>query len=262
MRTAVGEDQAVLAGDSPPTVKLAESPARENDNLFALAESATRWEDDVSAAEVAHAISLYRRFIESARGAVARAHPDEDARTELLRLRYQARRIHAASAHRRQPRAFVRALLTLLGLALLMAGVEHGPIVDKLDLGNVSQGKPWTSSSTYSLDVPTHGVLGDFTRNFFFHTAVERDPWIEIDLGKNTRVRRATIVNRDDCCGLRSLPLIVEASRDHRTWTEAARRDQEFDVWRPTLSVGAVRWVRFRVPRTICFHLKAIVLRS
>jgi hypothetical protein len=56
----------------------------------------------------------------------------------------------------------------------------------------------------------------------------------------------------------RAVPLIVETSVDHNTWTEVARRNDDFDSWKATFPAARVRWVRLRVPRRTYLHLRGV----
>lgn len=94
-----------------------------------------------------------------------------------------------------------------------------------------------------------------------FHTEPEPNPWVELDLGMPKTIHRIEISNREDCCGERAIPLIVEVSTDRAAWTEVGRRDSEFTSWVVTLRPRTVRYVKLRVPRHTTFHLKDVVIR-
>ena len=255
--------------------------------LLSLAEHVVRWEDDVSGAELAMFASLYAQVIEQARRELAdSAHndtstlaeratgtaepPAEDARSALLRLRLEScrwvrelARAQRAARAARKPRHPWRAslgLAVLLALAGLVPGA-HDALVDRFDLGNISQGKRFRASSVYNASVALVGTLGDFAAPFFFHTAQERSPWVEVDLGATVMVGSITLVNRQDCCANRAVPLLVEISGDHQAWRSAATRRRNFSVWRPRLNTQA-RWIRLRVLRESALHLKAVIVRS
>jgi hypothetical protein len=144
-------------------------------------------------------------------------------------------------------------------LALIALGLY---LRDSLNLGNVALGKHWTASSNYANLRPLSGTLPSRSQHFFFHTLGDREGWLEIDLERPTRIASAKIVNRDDCCQTRALPLVIEASVDHAQWRELARTGREFDVWRTSFQPFSARWVRLRVLRPSAFHLKNVILRS
>jgi hypothetical protein len=273
----VGETLGVPPSESPEQAGAAET--------LALAERMVRWEDDVSPAELRIFTELYKNVLRAGAfelAAVAKvSHPvgparqdsqaretsASEARTQLLLLRHEAfavvRRVQVANAATRSLRTkhwrrYLAALLVLVGLSVC---VKLQVLLDALDVGNVSRGKPWVASSTYEKSTPLSGTLGDFTAQFFFHTEYESSPWLEVDLGAPTPVRRVIAVNRKDCCSLRAVPLAIETSLDHQTWKRAALRRSDFSVWRQGIRVGPVRWVRLRVLRESNFHLEALTIR-
>jgi hypothetical protein len=97
--------------------------------------------------------------------------------------------------------------------------------------------------------------------NAFFHTQEEDSPWIEYDLGQPTVLHRIEVANRSDCCGERTLPLIVELSTDQNNWQEVARVTEPFNVWRGSLDQRTARYVRLRVARRSSLHLARVVIR-
>ena len=132
---------------------------------------------------------------------------------------------------------------------------------DASELGNVARGMRWTASSEAE-GMPRSGVLKKSNKHFFFHTTADESPWLEIDLERPTRIASARIVNRDDCCGERAVPLLLEVSADHEQWSEVAKRVEVFEVWRPRFPSVQARWVRLRLQRAAPFHLKKAVIRS
>ncbi len=94
-----------------------------------------------------------------------------------------------------------------------------------------------------------------------FCTDNENNPWAEFDLGSPKRIHRVDVTNRDDCCGDRAVPLIIEASTDHTTWVEVARRNEEFSSFTVKFPPRLARYVRFRVPKQTVFHLKDVAIR-
>jgi hypothetical protein len=261
-----------------PQVSEAESAA----SLLSLAERVVRWEDDISAAEIAAFAQLYLQVLQRARQELALpsahdaplpsvaelARDPAQARSALLSLRLEAHLLvrDANGARGPQPAAASpRAWLRFLLGALVLAGVAlffaRDALVDRLDLGNISRGKPWVASSTHNADTPLSGTLSDFRKPFFFHTAQEASPYIEVDLGAEAHVGSLLVGNRGDCCANRAVPLIVETSRDHTAWHTVATRQRTFSVWRPRVDALA-RWIRLRVLRESFLHLRALVVRS
>ena len=69
---------------------------------------------------------------------------------------------------------------------------------------------------------------------------------------------RVRVLNRDDCCAERAIPLVVEVSLDRHGWHEVARRKDQFEDWTAKFSPVSARYVRLRVPRRSILHLKSV----
>ncbi len=118
---------------------------------------------------------------------------------------------------------------------------------------NIALGKPVRVSS-YKQKPPDGHELVDGRPGFTFavETNVEESPSVVVDLLSEHAIERIVIHNRadgwwDDC-----LPLVVELSRDDRTYTELARRDAYFGFDTPWVVQAAgrmARFVRIRVAR-------------
>jgi hypothetical protein len=124
---------------------------------------------------------------------------------------------------------------------------------------NLAEGKPFRLSSTWS------GWAGCVANNgcngLMLHTETETNPWVEIDLGAPTKVRRIEVINRGDCCADRATPLVVEVSTDHAAWTQVARSDHDFGSWKANFPARTARYVRLRVLKRSVLHLQAIAVR-
>ena len=89
----------------------------------------------------------------------------------------------------RQPSKQIRTLIEEL---------ETDTLVATRPSANIALGKTWTASSASPWSGTT-GIYGERTTgdpSFFFHTALERDPWFVLDLGAVTRVSEIRIYNR------------------------------------------------------------------
>jgi hypothetical protein len=129
-------------------------------------------------------------------------------------------------------------------------GVQHaikGP--------DLALGKPWRASSRTFECHPKQEECGGAATAIFFHTNDENRPWVEIDLGAALSFGRIGVVNREDCCPERAVPLIVEISDDRNRWIEVARRSESFQDWEATFRTVKARYVRFRVDRVSTLHL-------
>lgn len=121
---------------------------------------------------------------------------------------------------------------------------------------------PWHASSA----VPCCGFSTsgtgqrwpDLIYSTFFHTAEDASPWIEFDLGAEHALRRFDITNRGDCCQETSLPLVVETSKDEKSWREVARREAPFTTWGDGFPPDPARYVRLRVLRASFLHLASV----
>lgn len=108
-----------------------------------------------------------------------------------------------------------------------------------------ARGRPWHTSSTYAgVGCKSPDQECPESPFFFFHTSEEERPWVEIDLGGKRRFSSIRIVNREDCCGERAVPLAIEVSNDHKTWREIARRNETFNTWTADVTPVSARYVR------------------
>jgi hypothetical protein len=123
-------------------------------------------------------------------------------------------------------------------------------------------GKPWTASSKAYDCHPKDMECGGARSAMFFHTQEEEKPWIVLDMGAPQSFSRLEVVNREDCCADRAVPLVVEVSDDNQKWTEIARRTDQFREWETTFKPTTARYVRLRVDRRTSFHLVRVTLRA
>ena len=144
---------------------------------------------------------------------------------------------------------FACVLLALLGLGVRAALHEN----------------PWDSyqfkaSSAYA-GYPRTGTLGEAgERDLLVHTQEQYGPWILIDLGTARPVQAVAIENRRDCCRERGLPLILEVATEGGAFEEVARREREFDVWKPRVA-RETRYLRLRAPGKTTLHLREVRVR-
>ena len=150
-------------------------------------------------------------------------------------------------------------LAAILGAILFMLAGTARRAMQGPDL---AAGKPWKASSKAFECHPKDMECGGARSAMFFHTVEEEKPWVEIDLGAPTKIARLEVVNREDCCPERAVPLIVEASEDHEKWNEVARRNETFREWETTFNATTARYVRLRVDRRTSFHLVRVTLRA
>lgn len=115
---------------------------------------------------------------------------------------------------------------------------------------NVALGKPVTAESLWSATVtPAALVNGSYENPWGAATAATRDPWFEIDLGHDYRLRRVVVVNRNDDHAAASGGVAIEVSRDGSSFEQVAR-DEETRLagrkWKLELDGVEARYVRVR----------------
>ncbi|HYQ42509.1 MAG TPA: discoidin domain-containing protein [Polyangiaceae bacterium] len=141
----------------------------------------------------------------------------------------------------------------LLGITIVRARTARA--------GDLAYGAPWRASSAYP------GGGGCFSPDqecddktgWFFHTAdSDTAPWIEFDLGSAKSVSKVVIVNRDDCCAERAVPMVVEVSLDQAEFRTVAEQREQFTTWRVTFPQTRARWLRLRLLDRGPFHLKNV----
>jgi hypothetical protein len=149
-----------------------------------------------------------------------------------------------------------------LGLIfVLLGGLVWGGFSIKsylTELDNIARGKPWAISSTYPVGCRSPAQKCAESPNFFFHTQEQNQPWLEIDLGSAQRFSSVKVVNRQDCCSERAIPLILEVSSDGQKWQQLARKNELFTEWRPQFQPVEARWVRLRIPKKGILHLTSV----
>jgi len=250
--------------------------------LFAVAERVVCWEDDCGRSELQHYLALYAQAGEEAARELsalgiqplaqaplaAAAQTGSALRDGLLRQRAHTSALisqlqRARSTRARRPR-YVYAIAAIVVLAASALGVHQArdPVVRMFDLGNVSSKKPWRCSSGATASMPLGGTLDTPLGSYFFFTATEDEPWLEVDLQRETRIRSARIRNRDDCCEERAVPLVLEVSTDHEHWQKLDEQLLPFDTWDVRFPATRARWVRLRARAHTALHLHSVVVRT
>lgn len=149
-----------------------------------------------------------------------------------------------------------RLLLATFPFVLLVAFALHAALSPR----NWARGARVTTSDQWrKADLDPKGLVDGDQLAIGFHTGKTKDPWATIDLGQERRVSRIRIFNRRDCCGERSVPLIVELSRDGRRYVKVGRRRHSFFEWTLDLKKPALaRYVRLERKGTEFFHLAEV----
>jgi hypothetical protein len=120
--------------------------------------------------------------------------------------------------------------------------------------------KSWHASSSASTGCSSPLQYCDDSPSYFFHTAEERDPWVEFDLEQPRDFSSARVVNRRDCCGERASPLVLEVSDDQKKWKQIARHEGGFRTWKVEFPRQRARYVRVRAVGVTILHLAAVRL--
>ena len=110
------------------------------------------------------------------------------------------------------------------------------------------QGVEWRTSSTYSLFVAP---------GMFFHTDRDAQPSITYQFAAPTSLSSLTVRN-SPAFPERAVPLVAELSDDGVTFTEVARIDNPFSIWRPAFARRATRYLRLRATSSTWLHLRSI----
>lgn len=127
---------------------------------------------------------------------------------------------------------------------------------------DIAINRPWRVSSTGVARCKSPEQSCGGSSDYFFHTAEEDRPWVELDLGSVRSIAGVIVENRKDCCGERATPLILEVSKDQDRFREITRRDAAFQTWKAEFAPVEARYVRLRANRRTMLHLASVrVLR-
>lgn len=130
-------------------------------------------------------------------------------------------------------------------------------------LENVAFGKRATQSSQSKWSKPNdadRALDDDGRRDFAFHTDLEDNPWWMVDLGDQYPIHEIVIGNRRDGFQHKASSLVVEVSRDAKTW-QAVHSGKLF--WPDTLALpldGEIlaRYVRLSLRERQYLHLSKV----
>jgi hypothetical protein len=124
---------------------------------------------------------------------------------------------------------------------------------------DLAAGKPWRASSAlgnYGCKSPAQTC--EDSPDYFFHTADEDRPWVEIDLGAVQSIAAVRLENRKDCCAERAVPLSVEISTDKTQYREVLHKQDTFRSWKGEFTPVKARYVRLRATRKTMLHLSSV----
>jgi F5/8 type C domain-containing protein len=155
-----------------------------------------------------------------------------------------------------------RRRLLWTGGALVLAStalVAAPRVLDRWEQArDLAEDKPWTASSMEAEVCTSPAQRCDESKDYFFHTQRQKNPWLSIDLEAVQTVSAVRVRNRRGCCSDRAVPLVVQVSSDNENWTEVARNEEDFSEWKAEFTPVEARWVRLMVPRTSTLHLRRV----
>jgi hypothetical protein len=147
-------------------------------------------------------------------------------------------------------------------LALVAAAVVGAVSLVKTwryEAGDLAAGRAFRTSSSYGgSGCRSPAQTCSEGPDYFFHTAEEDKPWVEIDLGAPVLVSSIRIENRKDCCADRAVPLLIELGTDVNLLKQVARRDEAFKSWSSEFEPVTARYVRVRAARRTMLHLARV----
>lgn len=189
--------------------------------------------------------------------ALAQTAPERQRSLTELLARYATRALDDAQRPRwrlewLKLKRVAHVLLVLLPVALVVAGAFLWPE------RNLARGVPWQTSSSEFECHPEKSECGGAVTDIFFHTKLEESPWLEYDFGKPTAFSGVKIRNRSDYRPELAVPLVVEASDDHKSYRELARRTEVFSIWRARFATEHARYLRVRALNKTWLHLEEV----
>jgi hypothetical protein len=94
-----------------------------------------------------------------------------------------------------------------------------------------------------------------------FHTAHEKSPWVEIDLGSMKEASQVILAARIDCCRERGLPLLVEVAGEDKKFEKVGKKEKKFDTWVVKFARRPIRYVRLSSPKKTILHMRHVDIR-
>ena len=91
-----------------------------------------------------------------------------------------------------------------------------------------------------------------------FHTLMEDQPWVILDLRRVQTISRIIVYNRHNCCKERAIPLDMAVSRDGREFKSIAQQRQLFERWDQKFPPRPVRFIRLQLMRRDVLHLNEV----
>ncbi len=181
-----------------------------------------------------------------------------DSVHELVNRLYEPLELEANRLGRALFARWARVILSLLivGGALFWVGDK---INSKFAKPNLALHRPVTVSSQYPGQGTDHSLLVDGDHdNLGFHTNLDPQSWVTIDLGAVKKFDKVVVYNRADGFEERAVPLKIEVSKDNVKWTQIAERKETFDKWTARNLHAEGRYVRLKNTPPNYFHLAEV----
>jgi hypothetical protein len=153
---------------------------------------------------------------------------------------------------------WARVLLAVLivGGAVFWTGNK---IAAKFAKPNIALHRPVTVSSQFPGQGLDHTLLVDGDHdNLGFHTNIDPQSWVVIDLGEVKKFDKIVVYNRADGFEERAIPLKIEVSNDNVNWKQIAERKETFDKWTAKHLKAEARYVRLKNTPPNYFHLAEV----
>jgi hypothetical protein len=112
--------------------------------------------------------------------------------------------------------------------------------------------RPARASSQAFGTTPAGAVDGIRYGQLGFHSDLQDQPWLSIDLGSDYAIDRVQVYGRGDCCFDQSVPLVFEVSEDGAAYRRVDVRDAPFSQEEPWIIKPKgllARFVRLRTLR-------------
>lgn len=133
----------------------------------------------------------------------------------------------------------------VLGITALAWWLVTRPVDLALNREARASSQAYATTPAGAVDGIRHGQLG-------FHSDLQDQPWLSIDLGSDYSIDRVQVYGRGDCCFDQSVPLAFEVSDDGLAYRRVDARDDPFsqeEPWIIKLKGVAGRFVRLRTLR-------------
>jgi hypothetical protein len=149
---------------------------------------------------------------------------------------------------------------TLLAASLLVGYGASRTMKSGVATNYVRHAVVTTSSNLDPGQFPPARLVDGDTTKLGCHTKAERNPWVVIDLRGNRTIHRVVVTNRLEGLTERAIPLLIETSRDGRTYAQFARKTDDFKTWTATAKPTDARFVRLTVLANSVLHLNEVAI--